>query len=88
MLSLEDIAGVKMQNHELSRRALLFGRKAAENEDGATAIEYGLLAALVGVAIIGGARLLGYSLTRKFRCMARSVEHNRRETRWDCAKWN
>lgn len=38
----------------------------AHDESGATAIEYGLLAALLGVAIIGGARSIGVSITGLF----------------------
>jgi pilus assembly protein Flp/PilA len=34
-----------------------------KDESGATAIEYGLIAALIAVAIIGGLRLVGGSLT-------------------------
>ena len=37
-------------------------RMVMKNERGATAIEYGLLAALVGVALFAGAQLLGTSL--------------------------
>ena len=44
------------------------------DEDGAAAIEYGLIAALIAVAIIVGATLLGTSLngifTRLGNCMA------------------
>ena len=44
------------------------------DESGATAIEYGLIAALIAVAIIAGASLLGTSLdglfTRLGNCMA------------------
>ena len=36
------------------------------NEDGATAIEYGLIAALVGVAIITAVGLVGDSLDEVF----------------------
>jgi len=35
------------------------------NESGATAIEYGLLAALIGVAIIAGASSLGTTINAK-----------------------
>lgn len=35
-------------------------------KEGVTAIEYGLIAALVGVAIIGGVTLLGGSLNTMF----------------------
>ncbi len=37
-----------------------------KNESGATAIEYGLIAALISVAIIGGATALGTSLNAVF----------------------
>jgi pilus assembly protein Flp/PilA len=41
-------------------------RKAMRNEQGAVAIEYGLLAALIAVAFFAGAQLLGTSLTELF----------------------
>ena len=37
-----------------------------KDESGATAIEYGLIAALIAVAIIAGATTLGSSLNSKF----------------------
>lgn len=37
-----------------------------KNEEGATAIEYGLIAALVSVVIIGTLQLLGGNLNTKF----------------------
>lgn len=43
----------------------LFAR-FAKDESGATAIEYGLIAALIAVVIIGGATLLGDSLNDTF----------------------
>lgn len=36
------------------------------DENGVTAIEYGLIAALVGVAIVGAARALGVQLNTTF----------------------
>ena len=36
------------------------------DENGVTAIEYGLIAALVGVAIVGAVRLLGTQLNTTF----------------------
>ena len=36
------------------------------DESGATAIEYGLIAALIGVAIIGTLKLVGQSLVTTF----------------------
>ena len=44
-----------------------------KDESGATAIEYGLMAALIGVAIIGGARLLGQSLNNQFTSVSGSM---------------
>ena len=41
-------------------------RMVMKNERGATAIEYGLLAALVGVALFAGAQILGTSLDTLF----------------------
>ena len=38
----------------------------AKDESGVTAIEYGLIATLVGVAIIAGATLLGTTLDARF----------------------
>ena len=42
----------------------------AKNESGATAIEYGLIAGLIAIAIIGGATLLGGDLDQMFRDVA------------------
>jgi pilus assembly protein Flp/PilA len=44
-----------------------------KEEDGASAIEYGLLAALIAVAIVGGAGLVGTSLDALFRSVAGSL---------------
>jgi len=38
----------------------------AKDESGATAIEYGLIASLIGVAIIAGASLVGSKLNSAF----------------------
>ncbi len=40
------------------------------DEDGATAIEYGLLASLIALAIVGGATALGGSLDDLFQEVA------------------
>jgi pilus assembly protein Flp/PilA len=40
------------------------------NESGATAIEYGLLASLIAVAIIAGAATLGTSLNSTFQAIS------------------
>jgi pilus assembly protein Flp/PilA len=43
------------------------------DEDGATAIEYGLIAALVSVAIIVAVRTLGESLTTTFEAITTAL---------------
>lgn len=42
----------------------------AEEESGATAIEYGLIAALIAVAVITGANMLGSNLSTTFNKLA------------------
>ncbi|TCD16419.1 Flp family type IVb pilin [Oricola cellulosilytica] len=44
-----------------------------KDESGATAIEYGLIAALIAVAIIAGATTLGSNLNAKFDAIATKV---------------
>ena len=44
------------------------------DESGATAIEYGLIAALVGVALIVGAGNLGNSINDKFANVAERID--------------
>ena len=44
-----------------------------ENEDGATAIEYGLIATLVAVMIIGGLRSLGRETNAMYDQVSREV---------------
>ena len=41
-------------------------KKIFKNEDGATAIEYGLIAALIDVAVIAGMSSLGTNLGERF----------------------
>ncbi|MEI6028034.1 MAG: Flp family type IVb pilin [Betaproteobacteria bacterium] len=43
-----------------------FVRKLAQEEDGVTAIEYGLIAALIAVVIVGSVQLVGTGLTTTF----------------------
>ena len=48
-------------------------RKLLNDESGATAIEYGLIAALIAVVIIGALTLLGTSISDKFNTIAGAV---------------
>lgn len=49
-------------------------RKLRKNEEGATAIEYGLIAALVAVAAIGALTAVGDSLITVFDTVATELE--------------
>jgi len=46
-----------------------------KDESGATAIEYGLIAALIGVAIIVGAKAVGSSVNARFANVADAVNN-------------
>lgn len=48
-------------------------KRFVNDEEGATAIEYGLLAALIAVVIIAGATALGNSINDKFTTIAGKV---------------
>ena len=50
-----------------------FVTRYMNDESGATAIEYGLIAALIGVAIIVGAGALGGSVNSKFSSIANKI---------------
>jgi len=46
-----------------------------QDESGATAIEYGLIAALISVALITGATTLGNSLNNQFANIASKLDY-------------
>jgi pilus assembly protein Flp/PilA len=48
-------------------------KRFAGNKSGATAIEYGLIAALIAVVIIGGASAVGTSLNDTFTSISGSL---------------
>ena len=50
-----------------------FFSRFARNESGATAVEYGLILALIAVAIIGAATTLGGALSTKFQAVGTAV---------------
>jgi len=50
-----------------------FVQRFLKNESGATAVEYGLIAALIGVVIIAGAGALGSALNAKFKAVGDTV---------------
>lgn len=49
-------------------------KRFLKNEDGATAIEYGLIAALIGVAIIAALGLVRDSLNNTFTDVASTLD--------------
>jgi len=51
-------------------------KKLRTNEDGATAIEYGLIAALVAIALIGALNALGTSLDGMFTGVSGTLDAN------------
>jgi pilus assembly protein Flp/PilA len=50
-----------------------FVSRFVKNESGATAIEYGLIVALIAVVIIGAVTAVGTSLSTKFNTVATSI---------------
>ena len=50
-----------------------FVSRFVKNESGATAIEYGLIVALIAVVIIGAVTTVGTNLGTKFNTVASSV---------------
>ncbi len=64
-----------MPNFRATLVALVGGLKAlfADEEEGATAVEYALMVALIAVAIIGGVQLLGTNLSRLFTSVATTI---------------
>jgi pilus assembly protein Flp/PilA len=57
--------------------AKIFAR-FAKDESGATAIEYGLIAALIALAIVVGAGALGNSLSAQFNSIATTLDTTNR----------
>jgi len=48
-------------------------KRFVKDESGATAIEYGLIASLIGVAIIAGASALGTALNSTFNAISTKI---------------
>lgn len=48
-------------------------KRFMQDEEGVTAIEYGLIASLIAVVIIGGTQLVGTKLDEVFRGVATSL---------------
>ena len=50
-----------------------FAQKFIRDEEGVTAIEYGLIAALIAVAIIGAVRIVGTTLAALFTTISAAL---------------
>ena len=48
-------------------------KKVSQNEAGATAIEYGLIAALIAVVLIGSLQSLGNNMKNKFNTISSNI---------------
>lgn len=48
-------------------------KRFAQDESGATAIEYSLIAALIGVVLITGATMVGTQINAKFQTIAAAI---------------
>lgn len=51
-----------------------FVKQILKNESGATAIEYGLIAALIAVVIIGATTAIGTNMNTKFNTVATTLK--------------
>jgi pilus assembly protein Flp/PilA len=60
---------------QLVVRATTLRRYYVGRDRGATAVEYGLLVALIAIVIIGGVTLLGTNLSTLFNNVATSVQN-------------
>lgn len=61
-------------SQQLTQKLALF----LKDEKGMTAVEYGVLAALLGLGIVGGSSILGVEYKRLWSCMNasfRSLDH-------------
>ena len=58
---------------DLEVRVRDFGRSISTRQEGATAVEYALMVALIAVVIIVAVTLLGTNLSSRFRQVANSI---------------
>lgn len=54
-------------------KVMQYVKQFLNEEEGVTAIEYGLIAALIAVMIIGGVQLIGGSLVTTFNSIATAL---------------
>ncbi len=58
---------------DLEVRVREFGRKLAQRQEGASAVEYGLLVALIAIVIIVAVATVGTNLKGKFESVGNSL---------------
>ncbi len=59
----------------MSSKIFKFAKRFSKDQAGATAIEYGLIAALIAVVIIAGVTLLGTDIGNTFNSAANSLSN-------------
>ena len=72
--SVTDLVLNKLVEHGVDHMKNLVAR-FAKDESGATAIEYGLIAAGISVVIIGGVKALGSTLSTKFHGISTDISN-------------
>ena len=65
----------KLKSHTWELVMQNFVTRFVKDESGATAIEYGLIAALIAIAIITAVSKVGTSLSTKFNTISTSVDN-------------
>ena len=63
-----------MIDQTILNRVRLLGKAFYKDESGATAIEYGLIAALIAIGLIVGLTALGKDNAERLRCTGRAVD--------------
>jgi pilus assembly protein Flp/PilA len=65
---------LKNPTEEGKKTMMMKLRKLLKNKDGATAIEYGLIAALIGVVIISAVTALGTTIEKQFNAIETAIK--------------
>jgi pilus assembly protein Flp/PilA len=73
---IRDMGPARVLKTTTRRPDMTFFNKLARDEQGATAIEYGLIAALIAVAAIVGMQALGGSLANTFNGVSGTLNAN------------
>jgi len=75
LLTAEDTRGEWRVGRQLRRSNMTLFKNLLANEEGATAIEYGLIAALIAVAAITAMGALGNSLSNTFNLVSTQMNN-------------